>query len=123
MKESMIISAVVASLLLGGSLLQASSESKISEKSVKDASSVAKYQKSKTSVEKEVQTQNQSFKNAPKEIMLGLSDTFNAIKLLEQNDIDSAKKSLVKATEEFNTVTVSPQRFPQLSLTAVKSSL
>ncbi len=113
----MIISTVVASLLLGGSLLQASSE-----KSIKNISNIEKHQKSKKIIEKEIQTQTQTqnFKNAPKEIMLGLNSTFNAIKSLEQNNTDAAKKSLVKATKEFNTALKAD---PALGLVPVKNDI
>jgi len=89
MTKRLLISTMVATLLLGGTTLCAKEANKTIEKSTQ------------TSVEKESKKQQDSFKEAPKEIVDGFNLTLEAINLLEKKGNDKAKEALKKASDKF----------------------
>jgi tetratricopeptide (TPR) repeat protein len=103
MKKRLLISTMVATLLLGSTSLYAESSTE----------KTAVSQNTKASISKENKKQTESFKEAPKEIVDGFNQTLEAIKALEEDNIDKAKKALKNATENFSTAL---KAAPQLDL-------
>lgn len=118
MKKQMFVSAVVAALLLGTTVLQAESgeygldtEGGLNHPTarIKHTDSFGdtyyswKYKTPKACVDKEAHAQHQKLKETPKEIVQAMNETFDAIKALRKGDINIAKNSLTAATDLFNT--------------------
>lgn len=136
MKKSIIISAVAASLALGATALQAEpgdfgvngedvlnqpSEKRVKHTdSVGDISNKLQYQNAKACVKKEIHIQHQKLNSSPDEVMIGLNDTFDAIRALQKNEIESAKKSLASATKAFN---MALKENPELGLVPVANEI
>ena len=83
MKRKLLLSTLTSLLLLGGSVLQASTDKK-------------------ELVQKEAQSQIKNHKQAPKDIVEGLQSTYMAMTALQQNKKDEAVKLLEKADKHFD---------------------
>lgn len=117
MKKQIFVSAVVAALLLGTTVLQAESGeygldsgggvSHPTER-IKHTDSFGdtyyswKYKNSKPCVDKEAHAQHQKLKETPPEVVQAMNETFDAIKALRKGDITIAKNSLTAATDLFD---------------------
>lgn len=117
MKTQMFVSAALAALLLSVSALQAGSGDYVLDSGsgwnhpirIKHTDSFGdtyyswKEKGSKTCVDKETHVQHQKLKDTPTEVIQALNKTFEAIKALRKEDINTAKSSLSDATDLFNT--------------------
>jgi len=83
MKKRFLLSALTCGLLLGVTTLQAKTDKKVL-------------------VQHEMQKQVQNHKQAPKEIVEGMQNTFNALQALGKKDKKEAKKDLEAAMKSFN---------------------
>ncbi|SFV68785.1 hypothetical protein MNB_SV-10-1083 [hydrothermal vent metagenome] len=83
MKKRFLLSTLACSLLLGATALQAKTDKKILVRNV---------------MKQEVK----DHKQAPKEIVAGMQNTFQALKALQGNKKDEAKKALEAATKSFD---------------------
>lgn len=118
MKKQMFVSAVVAALLLGTTILQAESGeygldsgggTSHPETRVKHSDSFGdtyyswKDKQAKACVDKEAHAQHQKLKETPKGVLQAMDETLNAIKALRKGDVAIAKNSLAAATDLFDT--------------------
>lgn len=119
MKKQMFVSAVVAALLLGATVLQAESGdygldspttlNQPTPTRVKHTDSFGdtyyswKYKNARACVDKEAHTQHQKLKEAPKGVFQAMNETLDAIKALRKDNIAEAKNSLSAATDLFDT--------------------
>ncbi len=94
MKKSFAISAIVATILFSVTLQAKSSNMAMAQQ--------LKQHAGKAYISKEIQSQKNAFKKAPKEIVNGLNDTLKALQALQKNDIKTAKTSLTNATKAFD---------------------
>ncbi len=83
MRKELLFSVVALGLLLGSTSAMARSNAK-------------------SLVNKELKDSKKSFKQAPKEILNGLRESYQAISALQSSKIDEAKKSLKEATVNFD---------------------
>lgn len=118
MKTSMFVSAAMAALLLGTTVLQAESGeygldspaavNLSTPMRVKHTDSFGdtyyswKYKNAKSCVDKEAHTQHQKLKSTPKGVFQAMNETFDAIKELRMGETSAAKNSLVSATNLFD---------------------
>lgn len=84
MKQKWLLSTLTCGLLLSSTLLQAKTDHRIL-------------------MQNAVQQHNKNTKQAPKEIVEGLQDTFSALAALQKKQNDTATKLLEKATTSFDT--------------------
>lgn len=84
MKKRLLLSVLTCGLLFGMGTLQASTDTK-------------------TLMEQQVTQHTQEQQQTPKEVLSGIQATFNAVHLIETDQIDEAKKLLQKATDDFET--------------------
>ncbi len=122
MKKKFFIPTVVVSILFGAVTLYAESAEKVSKhtKSFESAHHMRSYKQPKAYVEKEVQLHTKEFKNAPKEVLDGLQNTLEAIRLLQNSDTKNAKDKLAQATKLFNKALKDD---PKLGLVPVANSI
>ncbi len=95
MRKGLMVSAIVASLLIGAGALQAKDMGAHNTK-------VSKTTQMKNYVKNEVNFQSGKFKKASKEIAKGLNNTIEAIEALGHKDNKKAEKLLVEATKSFD---------------------
>ena len=136
MKKNIMISAIAATLLFSTTALQAETADTAAksetatkvQKSAKASDAGTKnnrYQlsdqsKHKASVKKEIDTQNKNLKPGSKEVLDGMNKTFAAIKALQKDDLEGAKKELADATKAFDTAL---EANPQLKLVPIASEI
>jgi len=83
MKKRFLLSALTCGLLIGATGLQAKTDKK-------------------ELVHNVMQQQVKNHKQAPKEIVVGMQNTFAALKAMQVNKKDEAKKALKAATKSFD---------------------
>ncbi len=83
MKQKILISTLLSTLLLGTTLLQAKTSNK-------------------TLVQHQIEKDKKNMKQAPIEIIKGAKKSFMAMAFLQHNKIDEAKKLLTEATQNFD---------------------
>ena len=136
MKKSIMISAIAATLLFSTTALQAEtadtaakSETAAKEQKLPEAGKTAikssRYQlsdqsKHKASVNKEIDTQNKKLKPGSQEVLDGMNKTFAAIKALQKDDLEGAKKELADASKAFDTAL---KANPELKLVPIASEI
>src|SRR5512135_1210556 len=119
MKKQMCVSAALAALLLGTTVLQAESGDYVLDNSgvrnqpietrIKHTDSFGdtyyswKYKNAQACIDKEAHVQHRKVKEAPKGVLQAMNETMDAIKALRKNDVSTAKNSLSAATELFDT--------------------
>jgi len=118
MKTQILVSAALAALLLGTTVLQAEvgdygfdSEGGFNHPTARikhtdsfgDTYYSLKAKNAKACVDKETHAQHQKLKNTPSEVLQALNKTFEAIKALDKGEVNSAKNSLSSATDLFDT--------------------
>ncbi len=111
MKKRLIASIAMASVLFGTTGLYAKSGG---------VDNAPRNKQVKTSVTKEVHNQYKKFKAAPKEIVIGLNDTFEAVRALQQKNTKLAEKKLSEATKMFD---VALKANPNLGLMPVANDV
>jgi len=102
MKKRLLISTIVASLMMGTVSLSAneSTSNQSVKLSTQKSSKLVRIQKT---INKEVKAQKKHTKQASKEIMDGLKNTFLAVRALENSNADDAKKLLKLSINSFDT--------------------
>ncbi len=83
MKKTLLLSALTCGLLLTTTAIQAKSDTK-------------------TLVQHQITDSKKAFKQAPKEIITALQDSYKAVQYLQHKKIDEAKKLLNDATQKFD---------------------
>jgi len=103
MKKRLFVSTVVTSLIMGTVTLSANADVISATTVKKSAQNSQNLLRIKKSVNHEIKTQKENFKQASKEIMDGLNKSFLATRLLESNKVEKAKKSLKESIKLFET--------------------
>jgi hypothetical protein len=120
MKKRLFMSGVLASLLMGTISLSANAETERSKTLVDSTQKSQKIVRIQKSIKQEIKHQKDDFKEASKEIMSGLKKTFLATRLLENNKVDEAKKSLDESIKLFETALSSE---PELGLIPIAQEI
>ena len=129
MKNKLILSTIVATLLVGATALSANvngANSSISKKdhyvaklhadNFKTEAQKKDAQRLHKIVDNQIHIHNTTTKKAPKEVIDGLKDTFVALRALQTNNTKEAKKALESATKSFDTAL---KNNPKLSLVPI----
>ncbi len=83
MKKGFLLSAIACGVLMSTVSLQAKTDKKVL-------------------VQHEMDKQMQKHKQAPKEIIIGMQETFNALQALQKEDKTTAQQALQRAAESFD---------------------
>ncbi len=130
MKAKVVISTIVAALLIGTTALSANASQGAMPTNHYGAKLHADNFKTKAQkddatrlhkiIDKEIKTHHMSAKQAPKEVMSGLQNSIMALRALQANNKEAAKKALESATKSFD---VALKKNPKLDMVPVDEQI